>query len=79
MREDAATKARRILGEGRVILRSLDEPASAVFAEVRGDGLVHVVVHDIVRGWWCSCPARGRCSHQLAVGLVVALGPRKAA
>ncbi|MBA3413298.1 MAG: SWIM zinc finger family protein [Actinobacteria bacterium] len=29
--------------------------------------------------WACSCPARGRCAHLLALGLVVALEPREAA
>jgi hypothetical protein len=72
-REDAASKARRIVGEGRLIVRELDEHAGTVMGEVRGDGAVWITGRD-ERGWFCDCPARGRCSHQLALGLVVALG-----
>jgi hypothetical protein len=78
VREDAAAKARRILGEGRVN------------ADVRGDGAVYSTGRD-AHGWWCSCAnddagvlvkfaneAKGRCSHLLAVGLIVAVEPREA-
>ncbi len=46
---------------------------NTVAASVRGDGVVHQVRHDSTRGWTCTCPAMGRCSHLLAVGLVVGL------
>ena len=71
-RENAAGKARRYLLEGRVVL--LTVTTDTVAAVVRGDAALHRVDHDPRRGWRCSCPAIGRCSHLLAVGLVVAVG-----
>lgn len=68
-RENAAEKARRLLVEGRLQVRSV-EPCRAV-ALCRGDsGAVYSVTLD---GWeWeCTCPARGRCAHLLALALVV--------
>ena len=69
-RENAAAKARRYLVEGRCIVTRV-EPGRAA-AIVRGDGQLH---HVTVRGqtWTCTCPARTRCSHQIAVGLVIAI------
>ncbi len=71
MRENAEDKGRRYLVEGHVIVTSVAR--STVAASVRGDGVVHQVRHDSTRGWSCTCPARGRCSHLLAVGLVIGL------
>jgi uncharacterized Zn finger protein len=69
-RETADEKARRYLVEGRLTLvRVTPNTAAAV---VRGGGAVHHV-NASPDGWSCTCPARGRCSHQLALGLVVAL------
>ena len=69
MRENAQQKARRYLGEGRLIIRRVDGPH--VLAHCRGDGVLHrVEVHD--DHGTCTCDARGRCSHLLAVGLVTA-------
>ena len=69
-RESAASKARRYLAEGRVVLVHVERGHAT--AVVRGDGAMH---HVTVRGasWTCTCPARTRCSHQQAVGLVVAV------
>lgn len=72
-RESADVKAQRYLAEGRVIITHVH--GDAVRAAVRGDGTVHSVVHRR-GGWECDCPARGRCCHLLAVGLVVAPGWR---
>lgn len=69
MREDAATKARRIVAEGRLIVQAAGPGYAS--ATVRGDGDVHLVAY-ARGGWSCSCPARGRCSHEIALGLVVA-------
>jgi uncharacterized Zn finger protein len=71
MRENAATKARRYLTEGRVILDRVGP--HEVGATARGDGQVHHMGWTPTRGWHCTCPAKGRCSHLLAVGLVVAV------
>ncbi len=72
MRENAPSKARRYLTEGRVVLVTVT--TEAVAAVVRGDAALHRVDYDGRRGWRCTCPALGRCSHLLAVGLVVAVG-----
>ena len=76
-RENAAEKAKRILSEGRLIVRELDEHGGTVAADCRGDAAVHSLGRDS-RGWFCSCKARGRCSHLLALGSVVALEPKEA-
>jgi uncharacterized Zn finger protein len=67
-RENAAVKARRLLGEGRVDVRHRQGPELRAF--VRGDsGEVHEAGH--VRGsWYCSCAAYGRCSHMAALMLI---------
>ena len=74
MTENALLKARRYLTEGRVVIRSLDEHAGLVSADVRGDGAIWTCGRD-AKGWHCQCPARGRCCHLLALGLVVAVEP----
>lgn len=76
-RENVETKGRRYLTEGRVLLRVLDEHAGIVQADVRGDGAVWSTGRD-EGGWFCTCPARSRCAHLVAVGLVVVLEPREA-
>jgi hypothetical protein len=70
-------KARRYVSEGRLIVRQLDEEGGTAGADCRGDGQIHSLGYDD-RGWWCSCAAKGRCSHLLALGLVSALEPREA-
>lgn len=69
MRENAQQKARRYLCEGRLIVRRVDGPH--VLAYCRGDGVLHRIemLDDVAT---CTCPARGRCSHLYALGLVVA-------
>jgi hypothetical protein len=68
-KETVAAKAHRYLTEGRVIV-TLATPG-CVNATVRGDADVHQVTYQR-GGWNCTCPARGRCAHLLAVGLVTA-------
>lgn len=68
-RENAADKARRYLIEGRVTIATVRGPR--VVAYVRGDGAAWRVEVDGPR-WTCACPAKGRCAHMLAVGLVTA-------
>lgn len=70
MREDAKTRARRLLVERRVMI-AVVRPG-AVLACVRGDsGEVREVRWDPRRGWACTCPAIGLCSHGHAVASVV--------
>jgi uncharacterized Zn finger protein len=71
VRESADVKGRRYLTEGRVIVRRM--AGEIVLADVRGDtGVVHKVTHRPGKGWRCSCAARGRCSHLVALQLVTA-------
>jgi uncharacterized Zn finger protein len=69
MRENARSKARRLLAEGRVTLRRIGP--DAIVARVRGDSAREYAVAWNPSGWFCPCDAVGRCSHILAVMLVV--------
>lgn len=66
MRENAQTKGRRYLTEGRLTVAEVD--ANRVRATCRGQGTVYRLGHD--RGWWCGCPAKGTCCHLVALQLV---------
>jgi uncharacterized Zn finger protein len=67
-RETTAAKGRRYLAEGRVTVVRVD--GAVADALVHGDTGEHHVGHDPARGWHCTCPARGRCSHVAALRLV---------
>ena len=69
MRENALTKGRRYVAEGRLIVRTVT--AVTARAECRGDGAIYTVAFQDGR-WSCNCPALGRCSHEYALGLVTA-------
>jgi uncharacterized Zn finger protein len=69
MRENAPLKARRLLTEDRVTLRRIGP--DAIVARVRGDSAREYLVVWDPTGWHCPCDAAGRCSHVLAVQLVV--------
>jgi hypothetical protein len=78
VRENAAAKARRYLGEGRVRIIACDEEAGTILAEVRGSGAVYGAGHG-AGGWACDCEAKSKdCAHVLALKLVTVLGPRDA-
>jgi hypothetical protein len=67
-RENAATKGRRLLVEGRLLVERVD--GNAVRATCRGDsGAVYRLGHDGA-GWFCDCAARSTCSHLRALMLV---------
>jgi uncharacterized Zn finger protein len=68
-RELVAEKAKRYLGEGRVIVTAVG-PGSAT-ASVRGDGAVWIVTYSD-HEWACTCPNRTTCTHLRAVRLVTA-------
>jgi uncharacterized Zn finger protein len=74
-RENVEDKGRRYLIEGRVLVERVDQ--DEVLATVRGGGDLYRVTHQR-GGWECSCPARTRCAHLVAVGLVTAPGARLA-
>jgi uncharacterized Zn finger protein len=67
-RENAPTRALRLLIEGRVMVQRVDD--RGVLARVRGDsGAVRTVVREY-DGWSCDCPAKGeKCAHVRAVML----------
>ncbi len=71
MRENAAVKAKRYLVEGRLVIERVDH--FGIAATCRGDGALHRCGWRPARGWACTCPARGRCAHLLALGSVVAV------
>lgn len=67
MRESAATKARRYLIEGRVILNEVR--ADTVRALIRGDGAIYAAGYRYGQ-WRCDCPAvSDRCAHLIALRL----------
>ena len=69
-RESAHDKARRLLTEGRLTVRHIDE-RSAV-ARCRGDSAqIYSLGYDRNR-WFCSCAcATAQCSHLKALRLIV--------
>jgi uncharacterized Zn finger protein len=69
MRENVEAKARRYLVEGRLVVAVVD--GRRIVASCRGDGDVHRLGYDPARHEWrCTCPARGSCSHLVALRLV---------
>ena len=76
-REPLEVKAARYLREGRLTVLRRD--GDHVTAECAGDTGTYRLGHDPGRpGFWhCSCPSSGRCSHTVALMLVVV--PRRAA
>ena len=68
-REGSHQKGRRLLVESRLIVKAVTE--RHVSARCRGDGgEVYTLAADSA-GWSYSCPARGTCSHLVALRLVV--------
>jgi len=67
-REPVAAKARRLLAAGALTVVRL--AGDVVDAVIEGDTGTYLLGHDPARGWFCSCPARGRCSHVIALRLV---------
>ena len=71
VREDAESKAKRYLSEGRIIIVRVSD--DRLLARVRGDGSVWLVMFE-GGVWSCPCPARtDQCSHLRAVRLVTAV------
>lgn len=66
-RENAATKGRRYVVEGRLTVTLLH--GRRIRATCRGGGAVYRLGHDRAE-WWCECPARGLCAHLVALQLV---------
>ena len=69
MRESVETKGRRYLVEGRLLVELVD--GRRIVASCRG-GRRYSLGYDPTRNEWrCTCPARGRCAHLLALRLIV--------
>ena len=74
--ENAATKALRLLTEGRLMVERVEPENGLVIARCRGDsGEIYDLGHDPRNGEWrCSCKElRGNCSHLRALKLVVVI------
>ena len=69
MRESVERKAERYLAERRLTIDVVSPDQIA--ATCRSDGVVYSVGWTPSLGWSCSCPARGRCAHRLALQAVV--------
>lgn len=68
-RENAASKGRRLVAEGRLTVTELSR--ERVVAECKGDsGAVYRLGWTDLR-WACDCPARSKCAHLTALQLVV--------
>ena len=78
-REDAMTKGRRLLGEGRLYVVRVQREPFEVVAYCRGDhGLVYQCKF-LGGQWGCECEARSEdCSHLRALRLVT-VRPRQEA
>jgi hypothetical protein len=80
MRESASSKARRLLTEGRIRITGANTVEPFLAATVRGDsGSIYEVGFEPDGGWWCSCDARGRCSHLISLQLLFVTDERRAA
>jgi uncharacterized Zn finger protein len=69
----AESKAHRLLTEGRLTVEEMREDGTIV-ARARGfsDGEMYALGYDSTRKQWrCTCPARSRCCHLIALQLVV--------
>jgi uncharacterized Zn finger protein len=72
-RENVETKGRRLLTEGRLtVTKTLGR---TIIATCKGDsGEVYMLGYDATKSEWrCTCEARGRCSHLVALQLVTAI------
>lgn len=72
-REAAFDKSRRYLTEGRLTVRRVNK--AEVVAWCRGTDRFHRCGWSADSGWWCSCEAKGACSHLLALQSVVPIPP----
>jgi hypothetical protein len=67
MRENAEAKGRRYLTEGWLVIETMS--AREIRAICRGQGENHRLGYS-PGGWYCCCPALGRCAHLVALMLV---------
>lgn len=76
-RENAEAKGRRLLTEGRLTVERVGCGDSYVVASCRGDsGEVYDLGFDArASEWRCTCPAKSKCSHLVALQLVTVRSP----
>jgi uncharacterized Zn finger protein len=67
-RESVEAKGRRYLVEGRLMITAVARDQAS--ATIRGNGHLYRVGHSPADGWWCTCPAKTRCAHIVALQLV---------
>jgi hypothetical protein len=77
MRESVELKSARYLVEGRLTVLLVDK--TAIIAECRGAGSIYRLGYNAVHGWNCSCPAKGRCAHLVALQNVTVQPPGRPA
>ena len=70
-RENAEAKGLRYLTQGRLVITHVSE--KAIRATCRGSGELHSVGWLAGAGWSCSCSARSRCSHLVALHSVTVI------
>lgn len=66
-RENADSKGRRYVAEGRLVIERIDR--TTIAASCRGSGEIYQLGYRPGE-WWCACPSLGRCSHLVALQLV---------
>jgi hypothetical protein len=72
--ENVEQKARRYLAEGRLVVELVDPAAGLVVASCAGAEGTYKLGRDPKNGEWrCTCPAPRKCSHLIALRLVVRL------
>jgi uncharacterized Zn finger protein len=72
VREAAPDKARRYLGEGRLIVTRVI--GNTIDATCRGDGQTYTLGRNAKRGWHCTCPnLTANCSHLIALRSVTSI------
>jgi uncharacterized Zn finger protein len=67
VRENGEAKGRRYVAEGRLVVEEVNE--RSIRALCRGAGAVYNLSYEAGR-WSCTCPAKGRCAHLVALMLV---------
>jgi hypothetical protein len=74
VREDARRKGLRYLTEARLTVTTIDRRSEIVRATCRGGGHQYDLGFE-AGSWYCSCLARGTCSHLVALESVVVVRP----
>lgn len=70
-RENVETKGRRYLTEGRLTITQVSPSVGYIAATCRGSAADYSLGFDPGRREWrCTCEARGRCAHLVALQLV---------